>query len=121
VGEGLGGTVEEVWAPPLGDTMMGMFRLVQDGKLVFSELCFIVEENGSLVLKLKHFDPGFKGWEEKDAYVSFPLVKLSVTEAYFEGLTLRRKADGTLEGFVAIKDKKSGETHEERFAYRPKG
>jgi hypothetical protein len=28
VGEGLGGTVEEIWSPPIGDSMLGMFRLV---------------------------------------------------------------------------------------------
>src|SRR5262245_29835909 len=40
LGAGLGGTTEEVWAPPVGDQMIGMFRLVKDGKIVFSEICF---------------------------------------------------------------------------------
>jgi hypothetical protein len=116
VGEGLGGTCEEVWTPPLGNNMMGMFRLVKNEKVVFSELLFIVESEGSLVLKLKHFDTDFKGWEEKDQAQSFPLVKSATNVAYFDGLTIRKREDGTLQAFVAIK-LKSGEIKEEEFRY----
>jgi hypothetical protein len=34
--------------------MMGMFRLVKDGKVVFYEFLTLVEHEGSLLLKLKH-------------------------------------------------------------------
>ena len=37
-GEGFGGIVEECWTPSLGGTMMGMFRLVNDGVIKFYEL-----------------------------------------------------------------------------------
>ena len=33
-GEALGGQVEEIWSPPLGDSMMGSFKLVHDGKVI---------------------------------------------------------------------------------------
>ncbi len=118
IGEGLGGTVEEAWTPPMGGSMMGLFRLVRDEKLVFSEILFITEEDASLVLRLKHFDADFKGWEEKDVSVDFKLVKLGPDEAYFDGLTMRRLSDGTLQSFVAIK-KKDGEISEAEFRYRP--
>src|SRR5262249_38284967 len=118
LGVGLGGTTEEFWAPPLGNSMMGMYRLVKDGKVVFSELLFILEVNDSLVLKLKHFDADFKGWEEKDVSRSFPLVKLAPNEAYFDGITIRKRDDGSLREFVAIR-KKSGELKEEEFRYQP--
>jgi len=64
-GDFSGGAGEEVFAPPAGDSMIGMFRLVKEGRIVFSELIYIVEEEGSLVLKLKHFDRDLKGWEER--------------------------------------------------------
>jgi hypothetical protein len=114
IGEGLGGTTEEVWAPPLGNSMMGMYRLVKNGKVVFSELLFLVEKDDSVVLRLKHFDADFKGWEAKEVALSFPLVKLGPKEAYFSGITLRKRADGSLQAFVAIR-KKSGEIKEEEF------
>jgi hypothetical protein len=56
-GEGLGGFAEEVWSPPHGNSMMGMFRVVgKDGKVTLHEILTLVERDGSLVLKLKHFD-----------------------------------------------------------------
>jgi Domain of unknown function (DUF6265) len=118
VGEGLGGTVEEIWSPPMGDSMLGMFRLVKNGKVVFSEHCVIVESEGSLVLRVKHFDANFKAWEEKDVSVNFPLVKLTANEAYFDGLTIRKKDADTVLMYVAIKNKKTGAVREEEFRYR---
>ena len=38
IGGGLGGLTEEVWSPPRNGVMMGMFRLVRDGKPIFYEL-----------------------------------------------------------------------------------
>ena len=63
--------------------MQGIFTLSREGELTFSEAMTLVEEEGSLVLKVKHFTPEFVGWEEKDGFVSFPLVGLGENEAYF--------------------------------------
>jgi hypothetical protein len=120
VGQGLGGTAEEMWAPPLGNSMMGSFRLVKDGKVAFHELCTLVEEQGSVVLKLKHFDANLKGWEEKDKSVDFPLVRCSPNEAWFDGLTFRKTNDGDLHAYVLV-DKKGDEVKEVKFVYHPAG
>lgn len=119
IGDGLGGACEEVWSPPINDTMMGMFRLVKDGKIVFMELCTIAEEQDALVLKVKHFDADLKSWEEKDDCQKFPLVKLGTNEVYFEGVTFRKLPDGNLQVFVAIHNKKTGEFKEKELSYRP--
>ena len=37
-GEAFGGITEEIWSPPLGDSMMFSFKLVTDNKVVFYEL-----------------------------------------------------------------------------------
>lgn len=111
VGEFMGGRGEEVFAPPQGDTMIGMFRLVRDGKIVFSELIYIVEEEGSLVLKLKHFDRELKGWEEKDVVRAFPLVKRTENEAYFDSITYRKDGADGMRFFVAVRQK-NGEIQE---------
>ena len=92
-GEGFDGTLEEIWSRPAGDRMQGIFTLAKEGKPVFSEAMQLVEEEGSLTLKVKHFTPEFVGWEEKDKYVRFQLVRLAENEAYFSGLTLRRSGD----------------------------
>ena len=89
-GEAFGGQVQEVWAPPLGDSMMCAFKLVVDGKVEFYELCQIREESGSLVLRLKHFNGDLKGWEEKDETVDFKIVKVEKDIVYFDGFTVER-------------------------------
>ena len=89
-GEALGGKFEETWSPPLGGEMMGMFKLVKDGKVAFYELLTIVPENESYVLRLKHFNQGLVGWEEKDKSVEFPFVSASPTKVVFKGLVFSR-------------------------------
>ncbi len=117
-GEALGGISEEIWSGPLAGSMMGSYRLVKDGKVAFYELITIVEESGSLAVRLKHFRGDLTGWEEKDVVRSFPLVKLEKDAAYFDGMTYRRLPDGALESFVLIRHK-DGKASEERFLYRP--
>jgi Domain of unknown function (DUF6265) len=112
-GTGLGGVSEEIWAEPAGGVMMGMYRLVLSGKPSFYEFIHLAEENGSLVMKLKHFNPDLTGWEEKDRFVTFRLLKLGLNEVYFGGLTFRRSVD-RLQIFLALRDKE-GNVREEEF------
>jgi hypothetical protein len=112
-GTGLGGVSEEIWADPVGGVMMGMYRLAINGKPSFYEFMHLAEDQGSLALKLKHFNPDLTAWEEKDRFVTFPLVKLGQKEAFFSGLTFRLLADGRLEIFLALRQ--NGKVREERF------
>ena len=73
--------------------MMGMYRLVRDGKPVFYELLTLVEENGTLMLRLKHFHPDLKGWEEKGHTVEFPLVALADGAVHFEGMSFHPRGN----------------------------
>ena len=88
VGEGLGGTAEDVIAPASGGQMMGMFRHSKaDGSVNFYEFYLFAEKGGSLTVRLKHFSPMLAGWEEKAEFVEFPLVAIEGHAAYFDGLT----------------------------------
>jgi len=102
-GQALGGTFEETWNPPNGDSMMGMFKVVRDGKTQFSEIMTIVKHGDSILLKLKHFHSDLRGWEEKDQTVDYPLVQLKENEAYFQGLTFRKSGPDELSIYVAKK------------------
>jgi hypothetical protein len=117
-GEGLGGTVDEVWTAPAGGAMAGFFRLVRDGKPVFYELLTVLEHEGSLEMRLKHANPDMTGWEEKNHFVTFKLVKLDDTGAYFSGFTLKRLGPDTLEGYLALRDRAAGTSREEKFTFR---
>jgi hypothetical protein len=112
-GTGLGGVSEEMWSAPEGGVMMGMYRLVIKGKPSFYEFIHLAEENGTLVMKLKHFNPDLTAWEEKDRFVTFRLVKLEPEAVYFSGLTFRRSGD-RLQIFLALRDK-DGKVREEEF------
>jgi len=90
IGDGFGGTSEEVWTKPVNGVMMGMFRLHdKDGKLVFYEFLTIDEEG----LTLKHFHPGLKGWETKDEVVTFKMVETPPGKIIFEGLRFEEKSE----------------------------
>jgi len=116
-GEGLGGQCDELWSGPAARAMVGTFRLIKDDKLQFSEFMMLVEEQGSLNLKLKHFHADMKGWEEKDKHVSFPLVKVEKDAIYFNGLTYRKNADGSMTIYLAMK--RATGTTEEKFQFKP--
>lgn len=115
-GEAFGGTFEEIWGAPADGTMIGMYRLVHEGATTLYEFQLIEEEAGSLVLKVKHFDADLRAWEEKEEYVSFPLVKLTENAVYFEGLTLIRVGEDQLQSFIVIS--RAGEVEEVELAYR---
>ncbi len=117
-GPAFGGVCDEIWSQPAADSMMGMFRLIKNGKTVFYELITIIQENKTLVMKLKHFNSDMTGWEEKDVSVNFPLVKVSPAEVFFDGLTYRKEKDGSLQVFLSEKQK-SGKMEEEEFRLQP--
>ena len=114
-GEALGGQVEEIWSPPLGESMMGSFKLVQDGKVKFYEIITISEVGQTLIMRLKHFDPNLKGWEEKDETVDFKLVKLSPGKVFFDGLTFERISENEMNVYVVIE--MDGKKEEVTFSY----
>ncbi len=117
-GEALGGISEELWAPPMGDAMMGSFRSVKDGKVEFYELCQIKQENNTLMLRIKHFHGDLKGWEEKDETVEFPLVKLEKNAAYFDGWTLKKINENEIVMYINIDS--GGSNQEIEFRYNRK-
>jgi hypothetical protein len=80
------GDMEEFWSGPNGNCMMCSFRCVKDGKVVFYEFV-VIEQNETdeaPVMKLRHFNPGSIGWEEKENPYLYPLISLQGEKAVFE-------------------------------------
>jgi len=115
-GEAFGGIAEEIWSEPMGGSMMFVFRLVKDDQVSFYEVGHIQEIGNSIILQLKHFDKGLKGWEEKNETVDFRLVKLEKNKAYFEGFTIEKVSEDQMNVWVLIESKDSSE--EILFAYK---
>lgn len=90
-GDGIGGApAMESWLPETGGTMVGTFiQQTDEGAISFTEHLYLMEEQGSLVLRLKHFTSELIGWEEKEDMLTFRLVAIEPCAAYFNALTLR--------------------------------
>jgi hypothetical protein len=82
------GDMDEVWSRPVGNSMMCTFRCVKDGKVVFYEFIVIEQNvNDSVpVLKLRHFNPGSIGWEDKNNPYLYPATFLNNQKVVFETL-----------------------------------
>jgi hypothetical protein len=103
VGTGLS---EEIWAPPAGDNMVGMWRLVMGDQVQLFEFLTIVQDADGPVFRLRHFDRRGVGREEKDRPIELKLVSWKAGEAVFEGrdygdtgalrLEYRRPTDASL-------------------------
>lgn len=115
-GEAFGGIAEEIWGPPLGDSMMFVFKLAKDNEISFYEVGHIQKVNHTIILQLKHFDGNFRGWEEKDETIDFRLVKLEKNKVFFEGLTMEKIGPDQMNVTVLIEE--DGNSEEVLFAYK---
>ncbi|MFA6085291.1 DUF6265 family protein [Mucilaginibacter sp.] len=80
------GDMEEFWGQPMGDNMVSTFRCVKNGKVVFYEFMAIEQSDSIPVMKLRHFNKGSIGWEDKDKPYLMPAVKIAANEVVFESL-----------------------------------
>lgn len=97
----------ESWLPPSRGAMVGTFvQETPDGSIMFTEHMYVVELDGSLEVRLKHFNADLTGWEEKDGMVRFPLIALEECAAYFRALTYRCDGEGGLLVAVRMKSDK---------------
>lgn len=108
---------EESWGAAAGDSMVGTWRLVSNGRTKLFELLTLVEEEERVTLRLRHFDRHALAWEEKDAPLVLPLVEKGPGLAVFEGKTAA--------GFLRLTYRREGEVLEatlekpkERQSYR---
>lgn len=120
-GSGLGGQSETYYSPARAGAIVGLFRQYVDGAPSFYEIVKIFEVDGRTVLRLKHFDPALKGWEEKDEWVEFPLVEVTDREIRFDGLRYVHDGDGQFSAYVDILYRGETEPRTERFIFRRKG
>ncbi|PIQ49112.1 MAG: hypothetical protein COW03_06125 [Cytophagales bacterium CG12_big_fil_rev_8_21_14_0_65_40_12] len=114
-GEAFGGITEEVWTAPLGNSMLGAFKLVVDNKVKFYEICQIAQESETIIFRLKHFDSKLIGWEEKDETQDFPLVKIEKNAVYFDNFTIKRISEDHIIFYVVMEN--NGKSEEVEFKY----
>ena len=76
--------LEETWSRPRGDSMIGMFRWLKDGKVWIYELFTIREERGTLVFRFRHFGNDMSSWEPKSEPLTYQLASFGDDEVVFE-------------------------------------
>jgi hypothetical protein len=111
-----GGTVEEYWSAPNANTIIGMFRFLNEEGVQFTEHWMLSEIEGNPVLRLRHFNPDFTSWEEKDEYVEFSFVEMGENYIQFEGLRYELLKTGELK--VSLKMKQGDKIETEVFNFR---
>jgi hypothetical protein len=118
VGDSVEGSQEEYWSQPMGGSMIGTFREMKDGNAVFYEFWAIEVEDGALVFKMKHFNRGLIGWEDKADMVRLSASIGGMQDVIFAkpdgSLSLRytRKGDQLR---CIVRHVKDGKTAEETF------
>ncbi len=118
VGTAFGSQIEEVWNPPSAGSMVGLFKVFQE-EVSFYEIMLLVEEEGSLNLKVKHFNADFSAWEEKTEHVTFRLVAIEEDAIHFSGLSFYRTGPDEFVGYIAMRY--GDEVREEKLQYRRRG
>ena len=103
-GTAFGGRFEQAWNPPSAGTMIGFFKLLSDEGVTFYELLLLSVEDGTLSLKVKHFNPDFTAWEEKADYVNFRLVKKEEDALHFSGISFYRRDDNNFDGYIVMRN-----------------
>ena len=102
VGTAFGAQIEEVWNPPSAGSMVGLFKVIRDDEVSFYEIMLLVEEEGSLNLKVKHFNADFSAWEEKTEHVTFRLVAIEEDAVHFSGLSFYRTGPDEFVGYIEM-------------------
>ena len=115
-GEAFGGTFEEVWNPPSEGSMVGMFKLMDDEGVSFYELMLFVEEEGSLSFKVRHFNPDFTAWEEKEEVPVLRYIMSDDNAIHFEGISFYRISDDETHAYLVFH--KGDELIERKLVYR---
>ena len=117
-GTAFGQHFEEVWNPPSAGTMVGFFKLLGDDGVTFYELLLLSVDEGTLSLKVKHFNPDFTAWEEKADYVNFQLVKKEEDALHFGGISFYRRGDDAIDGYIVMKHGEEVKEHHLKYERR---
>ena len=114
-GTAFGEKMEESWSEPTGGSMVGTFKLFNGDKPAMYEIMLLTVEDGTLSLKVKHFNPDFTAWEDKEDFVNFRLVAKAPGELHFGGLSFYQRGEDKLDGYIVMRN--GDEVNEQHMTY----
>jgi hypothetical protein len=103
-GTAFGKRFEEVWNPPSAGSMVGMFKLFGDDGVSMYELMVMTVEDGTLSLKIRHFNPDFTAWEDKTEDVTLRLVKKDDDALHFGMVSFYRRNNNRIDAYILFRD-----------------
>lgn len=89
-------TAQETWLAPMAGSMPGVFRLVNDGRLVVHEYILIAQEADRVVLRFKHYNADYSTWEGDGPPLTFKLAEASPGYAMWENVSPTAEAPDLL-------------------------
>ena len=95
--------------------MVGMFKLFGDDGVAMYELMVMTVEDGTLSLKIRHFNPDFTAWEDKTEDVTLQLVKKEDNALHFGMVSFYRRNDDRIDAYILFRD--GDEVFERLIAY----
>lgn len=111
-GTAFGSRFEEVWNPPSAGSMVGMFKVFDGDKVSFYEILLLtVDDEGTLSLKVKHFNPDFTAWEDKEDYVNFRLIKKEKDALHFGGISFYSRSEDRMDGYIVLRNEEGSKEH----------
>lgn len=102
-GTAFGQNFEETWNPPSAGTMIGLFKLYGDDGVAFYEIMLLSVEDGTLSLKVKHFNADFTAWEDKEDFVNFRLVRKDDDALHFGGISFYKRGEDAIDGYIVMR------------------
>ena len=84
--------------------MVGMFKLYDGDQVSFYEILTLTVEDGTLSLKVKHFNADFTAWEDKEDYVNFKLAKLEEDALHFSGISFYRRGENNMDAYIVMRN-----------------
>lgn len=114
-GTAFGQRFEEVWNPPSAGSMVGLYKLYGDEGVRFYEILLLTVEEGTLSLKVRHFNADFTAWEDKEDFVSFRLVAIEDDALHFGGMSFYRDGEDAMDGYLLMR--RDGEVSEQHLRY----
>ena len=115
-GEAFGASFESHWNQPSAGSIVRLFKLLNDEQVSFYEILLLVEEEGSLSMKVKHFNPDFTAWEEKEDYVTFRFIMADDDAIHFSGISFYRVDNDNMVAYIIFRS--GDEVREEKLVYR---
>lgn len=103
--ENSGGIAEAQWSTPADGAIMGAFRMIMNGKVAFYQFLVLGKQDGEFMVRIKHFNPDLKGWEERDKSTDFKLVDAGENIWYFKGFTFEKHSQDSFTIYVKFKAK----------------